>query len=62
MATVSLPAVEARELEALSDLEAGLTIREAVPLLIRLTSGPTYERSDLSGGARHVPPGGGERS
>jgi predicted metal-dependent enzyme (double-stranded beta helix superfamily) len=42
MATVSLPAVEARELEALSDLEAGLTIREAVPLLIRLTSDPTF--------------------
>jgi predicted metal-dependent enzyme (double-stranded beta helix superfamily) len=37
MATVSLPAAEMSELEALSELPSELALREAAPILVRLT-------------------------
>ncbi len=42
MAIVSLPSPEEIQLEALAGLPPGLALREAVPLLVRLTNNPAF--------------------
>ncbi len=42
MATVSLPAAEMSELEALSELPSELALREAAPILVRLRRDPVF--------------------
>ena len=47
MAIVSLPSAEEIQLEALAGLPPGLALREAVPLLVRLTNNPAFVDAHL---------------